>query len=318
VTTLLAVDGNSLVHRAWHGGTDEPTPGWVTARVIGLLSLAWAHAPIDAVLIGFDGPGNRRKGWDPAYKAHRSEKDDGLVDAMADVPTDLADCGFAVECPHDGEADDVLVAAAKATRERGWDCLVMTSDRDLLPVIADGALILRPGSGAMDLLDSNRVVAEFGVTPSQYQDLAVLRGDPSDGLPGVPGIGEKTARRLLRDYDNLDGIYAALPWLPPKFEAAMRAGRERVAHNRRMMGALDDVTADVDQAAALGVDPARVDALLVPRGHGFAAGRFRRAVARGPLPPTAPLPDGPMDEFAMDAPHRIRIDLHDGEQASLF
>ncbi len=297
MSRVLGVDGNSMVHRAWHGGTEEPVDGWVSARVVGMLAIAWAEGPYDAVFIGFDGEHNIRKDEFPGYKANRVEKDPELVEALARAQTDLEACGFVVDCQPGIEADDLLAELAVRCRERGMGCDILSSDRDLLALIVDDpsadVRLLRPRSSMRDLqpYDSARVVAEYGVTPSQYRHFAALRGDPADGLDGVHGIGPRAAAKLLRRYDTIDGIYEAVQWLAPKQEAALRAGRAIAYRNLELMRPIQGLHVDLDAILGAGVDPATIDAALVPGGHGWAAGRMRNAIERGPAEPAPPPPD---------------------------
>ncbi|MDX1658295.1 MAG: 5'-3' exonuclease H3TH domain-containing protein [Nitriliruptorales bacterium] len=292
--TVLAVDGNSVAHRAYHAIVrDEPEGDhWLTGGVVRMLATAWTQGPYDGVVIGFDGPDNRRRQLFEGYKANRPDKDPELVEQLARLPDHLDACGFTVS-KHDGiEADDVLAAAAEACSARGWHCDVLSSDRDLMALVSDLVRVLRPRATMSDLkaYGPAAVEAEFGVRPDQYTDYAALRGDPSDGLPGVRGVGKKTARRLLRDHGDVPGIYRSLSHVTPRVEALLRDGREIVERNLLLMAPLPNVEVDVDGAVERGVDPDRVVEALTPLGLGRSAGIFRHAVTRPPLPPMPPPP----------------------------
>ncbi len=323
---ILGVDGNSMVHRAWHGGTDQPTDGWVSARVVGMLAQAFAEGPYDAIYIGFDGADNIRKLQYEGYKAHRAEKDPGLVDALARAQDDLAGCGFTVDCREGIEADDLMAAVVRECVAASHGCDVLSSDRDLLALITDDVRLLRPRSSMRDLqpYDAARVVAEYGVTPSQYTAYAALRGDASDGLNGVNGIGPRAAAKLLRRYETLDGVFEAVQWLAPKQEAALRRGREVAYRNLGLMSPIEGLALDLDAILATPVDPDVIDGAMVPMGHGWCAGRMRAAVERGPMEPTAPLPDDEDEPFfaaAEDDPFagvKVAVGSTEGEQVGLF
>ena len=319
--TLLAVDGNSLGHRAFHArAQDDPSGPHVTATFVRMLATAWVHGPYDAVFVAFDGEDNRRKEVDAGYKAHRPPSPDGLHEQLARLQELLAACGLAVGRVHGAEADDLLAAAVDAARARDWACDLLSSDRDLTALVDEAVRLLRPRAAMSDLVvdDLAGVRRAYGIEPWQYTDLAALRGDPSDGLDGVRGIGPKIAARLLRDHGSVPGIYAALHDLHPKVEAALRAGREQVERNLLLMAPLPHLPLDEEAVFDAGIDPERVASVLTPLGLGAAAARLARAYAAPPRPPmptaepTAAAPVAP-------PPMRARVSVPDvGEQEALF
>ena len=326
--TLLAVDGNSLAHRAYHALVDDETTGdWVTGGVVTMLASAWRQSGwaggYDGVVVAFDSPYNRRKEQYAGYKAHRPDKDPELHQQLDACRTHLAACGLTVAEHHGAEADDLLAAAADACVARGWRCDVLSSDRDLVALVGDGVRLLRPRRTMADLAicDEAAVQDEFGVAPWQYTDLAALRGDPSDGLDGVHGIGPKTAARLLRDYDDVPGIYAALSNLPTHWERVLRAGRANVERNLLLMAPIPGLDVDVAGACERGIDLARVEEVLTAAGVAQAADRLRFAVQRPALPP---MPPPPAQEAPTSSPVRVRrvaplpVPAAEGVQASLF
>lgn len=322
--TVLAVDGNSLGHRAFHAThRDEPTGPFVTATVLGMLATAWSYGPYDAVVIGFDHAVNQRKLEFPEYKAQRPPNHPDLDRHLADLRGHLTGCGFHVVEQEGVEADDLLAATSDACVERGWRCDLLTSDRDLTAVVGPTTRLLRPRASMADLLveDAAAVRARYGVEPEQYTDLAALRGDPSDGLRGARGIGPKIAARLLRDHGSVLGIYAALHDLPPKVEAALRASREDVERNLVIMAPLPHLDVDIEAAITAGCDTQRVIDGCVELGIPWAGARFHNAVTAPPPPPAPPLPedDGGSDSF-VHVPVRTRpVETADvGEQVALF
>lgn len=318
--TLLAVDGNSLGHRAFHArAQDAPTGPHVTSTFVRMLATAWAHGPYDAVFVAFDGEGNRRKEIDAAYKAHRPPAPDDLHAQLERLRELLATCGLAVGREHGVEADDLLAAAVDACGRRGWRCDLLSSDRDLTALVAGHVRLLRPRATMSDLVvdDLEGVQRAYGIAPSQYTDLAALRGDPSDGLDGVRGIGPKLAARLLRDHGDVPGIYAVLHELPPKIEASLRAGREQVERNLLLMAPLPRVSLDEDAVFAATVHPPRVAEVLGPLGLEAAARHLARAVAAPPRPPVPPAPEEPDEPPAPRRRHLVAAP-QDGEQAALF
>jgi 5'-3' exonuclease len=331
-TKVLAVDGNSLGHRGFHSARDDDDPAapipFVTGAVVSMLASAWVHGPYDAVVVGFDHEVNRRKLDHPEYKAQRPPSHPDLDGHLATLRTHLAACGFAVLEEEGAEADDLLAATVDACVARGWDCDLLSSDRDLTALVGPGTRLLRPRARFSDLEveDEAAVRKRYGVEPHQYVDLAALRGDPSDGLTGAVGIGPKTAARLLRDHGSVAGIYDVLIDLHPKVEAALREGRERVERNLVLMAPIPHLEVDMDAALASGVDHERVVAVLEPLGLGGAGRRFAWACTAPPPPPVAPPPDHEPDEVdgvvagqhARSARRELAPAPTDGEQVALF
>lgn len=209
---LLAVDGNSLAHRAFHAygaiGLGDASGG-DRSGLYGFLALLTAlhdKTSPDAVVVGFDcREASVRKDRHPPYKAHRPDKDPALHAMLDLVPALLADLGVEVVVHRAWEADDVVGSAAATAEAAGWRCVVATSDKDAFGLISDTTTVLRLGSGldnavVMDVPALRRLV---GVAPQQYVELAALRGDPSDNLKGVIGIGPSRAKALLAAYPTV-------------------------------------------------------------------------------------------------------------------
>lgn len=309
IIRLLAVDGTSLAHRAWHStrataldgstASGRTTAGpddllAVLAALASMLATAWQHGPYDVALVALDHPVNRRRELFPAYKAQRTPTDPSLRTVLDALPAALADGGVAVRVQAGAEADDLLAGAADDAVTRGWRTDLLSSDRDLTALVGPRVRLLRPRRRFSELAieDVAAVEATYGVPPTRYRDLAALRGDPSDGLAGAPGIGAATAARLLRDHGDVPALYRALPDLPPRVATALRQGREAVERNLLLMAPLPHLDVDLD-AAARSVPPLSglVDE-LERRGAGTAAARLRRALRAGtggpdrqPLPP---------------------------------
>lgn len=208
--TLLAVDGNSLLHRSFHASartgfrTADGRPMWAVRGLLSQLSAAVDRVCADAVVVGFDDPGAsvRRDRW-PSYKGHRDTKPATLEDQLAAAVDVLRDLGVVVAVPAGLEADDVLASAAAYAPTVGARTVVATSDRDSFALIGEHTKMLRILNGGVDaspLLDPHRLFMVTGVRPDQYLDFAALRGDASDNLPGVSGVGPKTAARLLAEF----------------------------------------------------------------------------------------------------------------------
>src|SRR4051794_7572033 len=215
--TVLAVDGNSLLHRAFHAlassmyRTPDGVQGWAVRGLLSQLVAAVDRVCADVVVVGFDdrGRSSRKERW-PTYKAHRAPKPDSLqrqLDLAVDV---LRELGVVVVVPEGLEADDVLASVAAQAPMLGARTVVVTSDRDSFALIDDNTGMLRILNGGVDaspLLDPQRLAMVTGVRPDQYADLAALRGDTSDNLPGVTGFGTKTAVKLLQALDTAEAAF---------------------------------------------------------------------------------------------------------------
>ncbi len=217
---LLAVDGDSLVHRAYHAMGDsehrdsEGGAVWALRGLVTFIAGAAARIRPDGVLVGFDSRTTlRRKLAYPGYKAHRPEKTADLLGQIEQAPGLLAAAGVPVVVAEGAEADDVLASAAALARRGGWRSVLMTSDRDSFALLDEvtSVLWLRGGGVAGSPVVTAASLPEVcGVRPGQYRDFAALRGDVSDNLPGASGIGAITAARLLGVFGDLHAVLAAL------------------------------------------------------------------------------------------------------------
>ena len=270
---LLVLDTASLYYRSFHAMPSSMTapdgsPNGAVRGFLGTLArLIEVHRP-SGVVAGWDA--DWRPAWRvalmPTYKTHRlADAGSGAEEADAEeAPDDLgpqvdgiADVLDALGLPRWGapahEADDVL--ASLSVQSDLWpgtaqECIVVSGDRDLVQLITDRVRLLLTVNGGMEawpLLDPQAANARFGVTPAQYVDMAVLRGDPSDGLPGVAGIGAKTAVSLIAQYGDLDALVAAAHAEPvvrpltPRIAERLRQAHEELGRARAVTTAVRDL-----------------------------------------------------------------------------
>lgn len=239
---LLALDSASLYYRSFYALPESMTSpsGRPHNAVRGLLStisrLVERHRPVAVVACWDD---DWRPQWRvdlvPTYKTHRLAVDgsEAEPDSLGDQADALRRLLPALGVPVVGvpgfEADDVLGSVAAQDPR---DVIVVSGDRDLVQLVEDRVCVLLAVNGGMDrwpLLDPEGVRERFGVPAERYADLAVLRGDPSDGLPGVPGIGERTAAALIAAFGGLDGIFAAAE-APPQRPMTARLATLLIEH----------------------------------------------------------------------------------------
>ena len=163
------------------------------------------------------------------------------------------------------EADDLIATAAEQAVERGDDVVIVTGDRDAYQLVHDPhvkVLYNRRGVSDYVLYDEAGIFDRTGVTPAQYPEYAALRGDPSDNLPGVPGVGEKTAAKLISTYGGLDGVFAHLDEQTPKLRASLAEHEQRVRKNHDVMVLRRDAPIDIPGELAMQPDPAEVKRLF--------------------------------------------------------
>jgi DNA polymerase-1 len=214
---LLAVDGDSLAHRAYHAlpSSIKRANGRPANMIVGFANMLlrlWENEQPRAVFVGFDSldtPTYRHEAF-PAYQSGREFPDD-LLEQLDLLPELVTALGFAYAKAPGYEADDFLGAVVAAEEEQGRHVLVATSDRDLFQLASERTTILQPTRGVSELtrVGPAEVRERYGVEPTQVPDFIALRGDPSDRLPGAKGVGPKTAADLLRQYGSLEGALEA-------------------------------------------------------------------------------------------------------------
>ncbi len=246
----MLIDGNSLTYRAFFAlPTDLTTAsGQVTNAVLGftsmLVNLVRDHRP-DQVVVTFDRPEptfrHERLG---TYKANREATPDILVQQMGLVRQVVETLALPIVELPGFEADDVIATLATRAAADGRDVIIVTGDRDSYQLVEDPHVrVLYNKRGVSDyaLYDEAGILERTGVTPAQYVDYAALRGDPSDNLPGVPKVGEKTAARLVTTYGDLDGIFAHVDEQTPALRTNLTEHEAQARMNAELMRLVRDV-----------------------------------------------------------------------------
>jgi DNA polymerase-1 len=255
VAKLLLIDGNSLTYRAFFAlPTDMATAsGQVTNAVFGfcrmLIYLLKDQRP-DHIAVAFDRPEPTfRHELVTDYKAGRAEAPDVLRQQMGLVRQVVETLRIPVVELPGWEADDCIATLATRARDRGDEVVIVTGDRDAFQLVEDPLVkVLYNKRGVTDyaLYDEAGIIEKTGVHPAKYAQYAALRGDPSDNLPGVPGVGEKTAAKLINTYGDLDGIFAHLDELSPKLRQALAEHEAQVRSNAKVIPLARDLPLDVD------------------------------------------------------------------------
>jgi DNA polymerase-1 len=266
---LLLLDGHSLAYRAFFALPTEnfrTTTGQTTNAVYGftsmLINLIRDEQP-SHVAAAFDVSRKtfRAETYAP-YKANRSTTPDefrGQVTLIQDV---LGTLGIPVITKENYEADDVIATLVTRAEPAGFQVLICTGDRDALQLVTDQVTVLYPRKGVSDLtrFTPAEVVERYGLTPQQYPDYAALRGDPSDNLPGIPGVGDKTAAKWVREFGSLDALVDRVDEVKGKTGDELRKNLAAVLLNRRLTELVRDVDVP-EQPADLALRPWDRDAV---------------------------------------------------------
>jgi DNA polymerase-1 len=296
---LVLLDGMSLAFRAFFALPPDlaTTAGVVTNALYGfasmLVNLVRDHQP-SGLAVAFDLPGGTfRDKVVSDYKAGRAETPDDLFPQFDMIRTLLAALAIPVVDAIGFEADDVLATLATEARDRGQTVIIVTGDRDSYQLVEDPfiqVLYNRRGVSDYVLYDEHGIQERTGVTPENYPFLAALRGDPSDNLPGVPGVGEKTAAKLVNEYGDIDSLYAHLDALSPKLRENLAANLERVRMNAEVIPLVRDVplTTTIDQLQLGGWNTEDAEAVFAEFELKTLWPRYLAVMSDGLLGPPAP------------------------------
>jgi len=251
---LLLIDGHSVAYRAFYALPVEnfsTTTGQPTNAVFGftsmLINVLRDEEPTH-VAVAFDVSRQTfRSELFADYKANRSASPadfKGQVELVKEVLTALRIPS--VQAPG-YEADDVIATLTSRAEREGFDVLICTGDRDALQLVSDHVTVLYPRKGVSDLtrFTPESVQDKYGLSPAQYPDFAALRGDPSDNLPSIPSVGEKTATKWVAEYGSLDGLVDRVDEVKGKVGDALRAHLAQVISNRQLTELVRDVPIDV-------------------------------------------------------------------------
>lgn len=270
---LLLLDGHSMAYRAFYALPPEnfaTASGVTTNAVYGFLSMLINTVRDEQpthLAVAFDVSRQTfRSEQYPEYKANRAKSPPEFKPQIPVIQNLLATMAVPVVTADGFEADDVIATLARQALAQGFDVLIVTGDRDALQLVEPGITVLYPRKGVSDLarMTPDAVVEKYGVTPKQYADLAALRGDPSDNLPGIPGVGEKTAAKWILQFGSIDELIARADEVKGKVGEALRSHLDAVQLNRTLTALVDDVELDIAPADAIRVawDAAAVNALL--------------------------------------------------------
>ncbi len=285
---LVLVDGHGLAYRAYHAlpptlATSAGEPTHVVFGFASMLLEVLNDFEPDYVIVCFDTGRSFRQQLYQEYKAHRPETPDDLKHQLERIRQLLAAFGIPVVTREGYEADDLIGTLAARATANGLEVLVVTGDTDLLQLVDENVRVILPGRqrfGDYRVYDRQAVIERYGFPPERLPEYKALVGDPSDNIPGVPGIGEKTATRLIQRFSSLEEMLDRIDEVePPRLREALRAARETVLASRRLATIVRDadIAFDLEQARFGDFDRERVLRL-------FRELEFRSLVPRLPQP----------------------------------
>jgi DNA polymerase-1 len=251
---IFLLDGHSLSFRAFFAlpPTLATSTGQVTNAVYGftsmLIKLLGEERP-DLIAVAFDkGAPTIRLEKFADYKAQRTEAPDDFRQQLPLIREVLETLRVPIVEIEGHEADDAIATLAVRAAARGLEAVVVTADRDFFQLVGDGIRVMFNRKGISDIVDYDREAVEnrFGLPPEKYLDYVALKGDPSDNIPGIPGVGEKTASRLIQQYGNVEAVIANAADLPPKLRAGIEAAADQLAVNKDLARLETDLDLPLD------------------------------------------------------------------------
>ncbi len=291
---LVLIDGHALAHRAFHAlpADMKTTRGELTNAVFGftsmLLNVLRDEKPTH-IAVTFDKGHTFREEMYADYKANRAAMADELRAQMERIRQVVEALNIPIFEQEGYEADDLLGTLARQAEDQGIETLIVTGDTDILQLVDEHTRVLTSRWRFSDTVtyDPGGVRERYGLSPAQLVDYKALVGDKSDNIPGVPGVGDKTAVSLLQQYGSLEGIYEHLDEIPPRFRDKLVAGRESAFLSRKLATIVRDapVRLDLEACRMHTYDRARVMDL-------FRELEFRSLAERLPDTEARPRPGG--------------------------
>jgi DNA polymerase-1 len=251
---LFLLDGHSLAYRAYFALPPSlaTTSGQVTNAVYGftsmLIKLLGDERP-DLIAVAFDkGKPTVRLEQYAEYKAGRRETPDDFRQQLGLIREVLETLEVPIVEVVGYEADDAIATLARRATERGLEAVIVTADRDFFQMVRPGISVMFNRRGISDIVryDVEAVTERFGLPPTKYLDYVALKGDPSDNIPGVPGVGEKTASKLIQDFGSVEEMLAHTDQIKGRLRVAIEAAGDTLARNKDLARLVDDLELDVE------------------------------------------------------------------------
>ena len=262
---LLLIDGNSLVYRAFFALPESiaTSKGEPTNAILGFASMLvkmMTDFGVRPTLVVWDAGMSGREEVYAEYKGHRDSRPDLLQEQWPHMQPLVDAFGYENVKVAGYEADDVIATLARQAREQGIDVSVLTGDRDLFQLIEPGVEVIATGRGVTDtkIYDREAVIDRYGIPPELVPDFVGLKGDTSDNIPGVPGIGEKTASQLLQEWGDLEGVLSNIDSISgAKRKQNLTEHAENARISKQLAMAVRDVDLDIDLDGVVAREPDR-------------------------------------------------------------
>jgi DNA polymerase-1 len=250
VDRLLIIDGHAYAYRAFYAIRGLRSPGGQPTNAIYgfvkmLAKMRQAVQPTHLIVVWDGGLSDERMLLLPAYKAQRPAMPEDLSPQLDEITGYLAAAGVASYCGEGVEADDYIACLARRGADAGMTVVIASSDKDFMQLVSPRIGLLNPNDKSETVWTDGQVRGKAGVEPSQVVDWLSLMGDSVDNIPGVPGVGPKTAAGLLKQFGSVTGLFARLDEVKPeKLRAALRDSVEAVLRNQKMVRLREDLPCD--------------------------------------------------------------------------
>jgi 5'-3' exonuclease len=271
VKRLAVIDGKSVFYRGYYAmGSLATKDGTPTGGVFGFATMALQvikQLKPDYVAVAWDKPKTNIRSRLAIYSEYKAGRKPAPPDFYEQIPVlhELLDAfGWPLYELDDYEADDIMATLAKKAADEGIETLLITSDMDALQSVGPLTKMFRLKKGLSDieLYSPASFTAKYGIEPEQFLDLKALKGDSSDNIPGVPGVGEKTAIQLLKDYKTLDGVYENLWQVKESLRKKLEAGKESAYMSKKLAALWLDAPVPLDLERMDGHVGAKADKIV--------------------------------------------------------
>jgi DNA polymerase-1 len=253
---FLIIDGTALVFRGFYAiphlaSSEKKATNAIFGFYTILFNLLLEEVP-DYLAICFDRPEETHRKKDFAdYKAQRTKAPDALYEQIGPIKDILEEGQLNLIEKAGFEADDIIATLAVKNQSPDLNTLIYSSDLDLIQLINDHIFVLKPGNSKTGntIVKAQDIINKYGFSPVQVQDYKGLRGDTSDNIPGVKGIGEKTATELIKNFQNLENIYQNLDSISPSIRAKLEADKDNAFFCKKLATLHDDIEVDHNLAS---------------------------------------------------------------------